>query len=169
MKNKYNPIITGTVFIVIGVFLLLQKLQLIDLRWHEFYPFLFLGLGIVLFLKALRGNSNSAFWATFSLTLGLFFVLRNYDLIGDLWFADVWPVILIGLGLGFIVLFSFRPGDWGLVIPGFFLSVVGVLLFMDQLDLSWWYTKYVARNFWSIVLIVIGLAMIVGSLTRKSK
>ena len=169
MNQDQKSIITGAVFIIIGVFLLMQKLGMIDVEWYEFYPFLLLGVGAILFLKAAIGQTNNAFWATGFTTVGLFFLLRTFDIIEDLWFVDVWPVILIALGLGFIVLYAFRPNEWGLIIPGVFLAFVGILLFLDQMDLNWWYSKYVARNFWPVLLVVIGTAMIVASLTRKPK
>jgi hypothetical protein len=169
MKKNYHSLIVGGLFIVTGMVLLLEKFKVINFSWHEFYPFLLMGIGVVHFLRAVKGQTNYAFWGTGFLTLGFFFFLRNFDIVEDLWFSDVWPVFLIALGLGFIVLFAFRPTDWALIIPGFFLTIVGILLFMDQMDLSWWYGKYITRNFWPLVLVAIGAAMIVSSLTKRPK
>ncbi len=167
--NKSNTLIIGVIFIFIGVFMLLDKFAVLRFSWYEIYPLAMLLFAALLWTKSMSGKHDSVFWASFFSVLGIFFFLRNYDMVDYLWFADVWPVLLVALGAGFISLFAFRSSEWGLLIPGSFLTLVGILFFLDDMNITYEYTHYLASNFWALLLVLLGGGLIVSALRRRQK
>jgi len=168
MNNKFSSIVVGVIFIVFGTILLLDKLGIIYFTWDEGFPFILMALSVLAFVSVAKGKKNNAFWGTTLGILGIFFFLQNYEIIHYLWIGETWPVYLIAIGLGFIVLYFFKPQDWGVLIPGGILTFLGAVFFLETLDLSWYTIKHI-KNFWPLILILIGLGLISSSLAKKAE
>jgi len=166
MKEKSSSILFGVILILFGVALLLEKWDILFFSWTEIYPILFIAVSIVAFLSIKKGKKDGAFWGTFLGLLGIFYFLRNYDIVSQLWFADSWPIIILSLGLSFIVLFAFKPYDWGILIPGGILTFLGFVFFINEFH--FWFAKRLLQNFWPLLLIFIGIILIASSLSKRS-
>jgi hypothetical protein len=171
-KNSSNSssLIIGLIFILVGVGLLADKLDMFNFGWHEMYPIIFLLIAAVSFMHAVTGQKNSAFWGGVFGVLGVFFVLRNFDIIRYYWFDEFWPIFLIALGVGFIVLYIFNPRDWGVLIPGFILTGLGLLFIFEAMDLIDDFFEIVFETiwtYWPLALVLLGVGLILGSLKRK--
>ncbi|MBN2411038.1 hypothetical protein JXQ31_05045 [candidate division KSB1 bacterium] len=167
MNNRFSSIVIGIIFIVFGVSILLDKLGFIYFTWDDAFPFVLIALSVLSFISVARGNKSNAFWGTTLGLLGVFFFLHNYEIIPYLWIGETWPVYLIAIGLGFIVLYFFKPKDWGVLIPGGILTFLGLIFFLQTMDMSW-YTIRFLKNFWPLILILIGLGLIGSSLDRRA-
>ncbi|MBN2000384.1 hypothetical protein JW935_22730 [candidate division KSB1 bacterium] len=167
MKNKSNTLIIGVIFIFVGFSLLLDRLNAVQFSWDKLFPILLLLLAVILWAKSINGNYNSVGWATFFSVLGAFYFLRNYDVIEHLWFSDVWPVVILAMGMSFLVKYAFRPAEWGLLIPAFFLILVGVLFFLDDMNITYEYTHYFLSNIWALLLVILGGGLIISALRRR--
>jgi len=170
MRKNYSSLIIGLVFILIGAGLLLDRLDTFRFGWTQIYPIIFLLISISSFLAAAARQKNSAFWGGIFAVLGLFFVLRNFDVIPYYWFPEYWPIFLIALGFGFIILYIFEPRDWGVLIPGVIFLALGVLFILGTMDLL----ENVFENFadimftyWPLVLVLVGLLLILNSVRHK--
>lgn len=93
-----------------------------------------------------------------AILLGVLFMLDNFHVIYAADYLAYWPALLVVLGL---VKFM-QPGTsgraWGVV-----LVVVGGLLLLRTLDL--YYIRF--RDFWPLLLILAGGAMLWGTLVRR--
>ena len=120
MSSERRSIIPGVVLIVTGALIIANRLDYLDFRFRDIFPYAFIALGIWFFYKLLvRNQRGAAFPATFFVLFGVFFLLRRYSY--QFWrfydFHDLWPVFLLIIGLAFLVQFIFRPKDWALLIP----------------------------------------------------
>ncbi len=169
MAEKDRSILPGIVLILIGVVFLLQQLDVFYFRWRHIYPVILLAFG-ALFAVAIftKGDRGAAFPATVLIVLGVFFVFRNFELFSvDYYFYrfhDFWPIFLIAFGLGFIVLFLFKPEDWGVLVPGGVLLFFGAIFFLDAIDILYWRN---IRDFWPVILIAVGMSMVIKGLRKK--
>jgi hypothetical protein len=168
MKNLTASLIVGIVLILIGVGILLDKWDILDFTWEEFYPLVLLALSLLSLLKVTQGRKDASFWMVFLGTLGLFYFLRNYDIIISLWYIDSWPVLLLALGLSFVVMYFFKPYDWGNLIPGAILTFLGVAFLLKEMDVRWLSFDLVA-DFWPLILVLIGMGIIISSLVGKKE
>ncbi len=159
----------GVILIALGTYFLLRRLDLIDIRWYETYPFILLILGGLFMTNAVvKKERGAVFPGTVLLVLGAFFFLRNFNLLPFGFYLfdleDYWPVFLLAFGLGFVVLFFFKGEDWGLLIPGGLLLFFGAVILLRNLRVFYW--RHFS-DYWPVVLIVIGLAIVVNSLRRR--
>ncbi len=166
MDNKSSSITLGIVLVIIGLGLLLNKMHILEFSWSQIYPLAILTFSAFSFASLVRGEKNAAFLATASAVIGLFFTLRNYDIVDYLWYLEVWPLLLLSLGLGFVVLYVFKPYDWGILIPGSVLTFLGMVFLMENLDIAW-STLRLVKNLWPLVLVVIGAGLIANTLLKK--
>lgn len=170
MNKNYSSLTIGLIFILVGVGLLMDKMNLFDFGWKEIYPVIFILISIVSLINAFSGHKNSAFWGGVFAVLGAFFFLRNFDFIPFYWFSEFWPVILLALGIGFIALFVFQPKDWGVLIPGAILTGLGLIFSFEAMDLIEGFFEIafdIVFTYWPLILILFGVGLILGSLRHK--
>ncbi len=74
------------------------------------------------------------------IVLGVLFLIAN---IADVHLGSFWPVFVFGLGVSFIVMFLRDRKNYGVLMPGTILTVVGLLLLActlygwDQMERLW--------------------------------
>ena len=157
MFQRRGSLIPGLILIGLGVALLSHRLGWPDLRWSHIYPLLLLaiGMGSAFSLRG-RGHRGGVFPTVFFLALGVFFALRNYEVIEYLYPDEFWPIFLIAPGLAMIAIVFFVPGEWRMLIPGGALVLFGALLMADELG-------YLRINrlsdYWPVILIAVGLGI----------
>jgi hypothetical protein len=165
MENK-SSVVLGAVLVLIGIGLLLSKMNVIDFSWYEIYPLGLLGLSALSFASLTRGNKNGVFMGTAFAVIGLFFFCRNFGLLDFLWNFKFWPIVLISLGLGFIALFIVKPYDWGVLIPGSILTFLGAIFLLDSMDFAWRQLR-LARRMWPLILVLVGVGLIISTLSKR--
>ncbi|HEX7345073.1 MAG TPA: DUF5668 domain-containing protein [bacterium] len=148
--------------------LLLGALLLLD-HW---YPHLFgwttilIALGAALLIRAARTDRGAAFPGAFLLLLGLFFLVKETDLIYIPWWHN-WPMILLILGISFVVLFAFDTTKRGALMVGIPLIVMAFIFLSSPYrweDILDW-----IGDWWPLILILIGLNILwKASLSKKS-
>jgi nitrogen fixation-related uncharacterized protein len=165
MKNL-SSVFLGVAFILAGVAILLNQYQVFSFGWTQFYPLALIGLGVYFILDIVQGNKGAIFWATISISLGLFFFLRNFGYIPFFWIEEYWPLFMLVFGLAFISLFVIRPEDWGLLIPGTILTFLGILIATYTMGFSWYPVRLVWR-FWPFLLVLVGIILIINSIKSR--
>ena len=169
MTDKKVSIVPGILLVLVGAVLLLAKLDLVDLYWEDVYPVILLGLGIMFFsFVFIRKDLNASFWGSTFLLLGVFFFLRNYNIIPYFFWDEIWPVIFLAVGIGFFVLYAFKPKDWGVLIPGAVLLFIGLISLANTMEM-YWRTRDLIEDFWPLILIIIGGGLVLSALLKKKQ
>ena len=99
--------------------------------------------------------------ALFVIALGVLFLLKNLGVpIGfNLW--ELWPVVLILVGLSHIS----RTRELGQSLGGWILIIIGVLFLLSNLDII----PYGFFDFWPVVLILVGILILKNAFWGFSK
>jgi len=95
------------------------------------------------------------------IVVGVVFMLDNFDIIyaGD--FLRYWPALLVIWGISKVVQ---SPGSPGKTF-GWILIAVGGLMLLDRLD----FINFRIRDWWPIILIIIGLNFLRGTWSRSQR
>jgi hypothetical protein len=164
MARNRGSLVGGLILILIGLFMLARRLGIDLPRWEHIYPFIFLLLGFASAYRIRgRGYRDGVFATVFFLSIGAFFLLRNFDFITYIY--RPWPVWLMAAGLGFLVQYFFVPQDWGVLIPGLVLMAFGGAFFMRELD--YWYFDDIS-SYWPVILIAFGIGILLNGLRRQT-
>jgi hypothetical protein len=163
MRDRRGSLVGGLILILIGLGMLLNRLNVRMPDWELIYPFIFVLLGLASAYRIRgRGHADGVFGTVFFLSLGAFFILRNFDFIP---YFHSWPIFPIAVGLGMIAQIIFVPSRWGVIIPGAALVVFGVALLFEELD--YWYFYDVVK-FWPVILIAFGVGIVLNGLRRRA-
>lgn len=164
--RRYSSLIVGVLFILVGILLLLNRLHVLFLSWHKLLPLALLVIGLYFFYQVILGKKENAFLGTVFLVLAGFFALKNYHFIHFFHLYEYWPIFFVALGLGFIVLYVFKPADWALLIPGSILTFMGIVILLHTVNVSFVVIRFV-QKFWPLVLVIIGIGLITSALCKR--
>ncbi len=168
MNPHKNSIWPGLILILIGALLLVHKLTPFSFGWYEIYPLILIALGVLIFGSVIgKREKKAVFFGTFLFLLGAFFLLRNYDIIPYYYLREVWPIILIILGLSFLSIFIVKPSDWGLLVPALIFLFLGVIFLLQRFHIIYWDVWDNIVYYWPVILIIIGGAIIIGALKKQ--
>jgi len=169
MARSYS-IIPGIILIAIGTLLLLNRLDIYYFRWATLYPIILMFLGAIFMSRAFGGRDKGAiFPGTILFLVGLFFFLRNNYWLPFYYFRDSWPVFVLIIGIAFVALYAVKPYDWGVLIPGGLFLLLGSAFLLDRLHYLPWGVREILGQLWPVALIILGIAILVGSLKRSEQ
>lgn len=160
MKHKYRKFpVGGLILIVIGLVFLLESLDICSFQWSH----ILIILGVLFYVNAFTSMDKGAvFPGTILLLIGLLFLLKSGHILYDPWYV-LWPLFPAIVGFAFIVLFIFRPGDWGLLIPGGILMLFGIIFLADNYGCIGFDPGYIISRYWPLILIVIGVKLLLDA------
>jgi len=164
---KKSSILPGLLLIFIGILLLTNKLLPDILDWRRLYPIIIMAIGVWILSSTCcqhKKDKGGVFPGSVLFLIGLFFFLRNYDIIP--YSYDVWPIYIIILGLGFLALFIVKPRDWGTLIPAAIFLFFGIVSLFNIYYIIDWDAWDMVGDYWPIILILIGVSIIISSLKK---
>lgn len=163
MKNRRGSLVGGVVLILIGLAILAHQLRVSLVPWYYIYPFVFVLLGLASAYRIRgRGHRDGVFGTIFFLSLGAFFILREFDLIP---YMHAWPFVAMAIGLGFVAQYFFVPNQWGVLIPGALFLFFGGASLLNELD--YWYFFDIVR-YWPLILIALGVIVLLNGLRQRA-
>lgn len=169
MSAHKKSMLPGLLLIIFGVILLINRLAPYHFSWRELYPLILIGLGVLFFASVFnKKNKGAVFPGTILLLLGLFFFIRNYFNIG-VYGHEIGPVFLIVFGLAFFAVFITKPSDWGVLIPAGIFLFLGAMFWLRIHTDFYWDVWDVVADYWPVILIIIGGAIILSSLKKKQE
>ena len=134
--NKPKTPILGIVLIALGATLLLDRLDIIYFGWGKIF-WMFLGIwGAVL---AVQGFSlkrrGRIFWGSLLFFVSLFFSLDQW---GMFWWSDALWVggMSLALGMEFLMLVVFEPGNIGVLVPALLFGGFGATMVLSTTTIS---------------------------------
>ena len=99
MSHSKISILPGLFLIGLGAILLIHRLNIFHFDWYQTYPLIFTLIGLTLLISGiLNANGSALFWGTNFTLAGIFFLLRNYDVINYYYMHDVWPIFFMIFG-----------------------------------------------------------------------
>ena len=156
--HQHTPI-WGIILVALGLILLLGTLDLFFFHWS----LILLITGILLFVLAFSSeDKGGVFPGSILLMLGLFYYLRFHGVMDDPWYL-LWPIFPTIIGAAFLILFIFRPGDWGLLIPAGILLFLGLLFFANVYDIICWNPLRLIQRYWPLILILVGAKLLLSA------
>ncbi|MBN2356914.1 hypothetical protein JXO59_12435 [candidate division KSB1 bacterium] len=168
MKKHTSNVVIGAILIVIGLGLILKRMDILSFGWDELYPLVLILLGGMSALSVIKGDKSASFWSAFLLLCGFATFFRNYGIIDAFWTLELWTIVVLAFGISFFVLYFFKPQDWGILVPGAIVTFFGLIFLFDDLNVSWM-TLENMRDYWPVILIIIGIGVVISALTRKSQ
>lgn len=174
--NRRGTVITATVLIAIGAYLLLANLNLIpSFSMTQMWPAIVVCVGILFWLGFIFGHEHDpglAFVGTIVTLTGLFFFLFTFNVdlfgLGRVDWSDMrllWPVFPLIVGIAFVVLWAAgRFRDWGVLIPAGVLLLVGIGGLAFTLGNVPVFQNLV--QWWPLLLIFLGVVILFGSILR---
>jgi hypothetical protein len=164
-----NTKIAGILLIVIGLLIVIHNLGMHIFSWEFFRSIGFLLIGILLLLKGFestpRGNLYIGTW---------FAIIGAYFLLGELHFYHLsaalsLTVFTLTFGLSFYILFLFKNRDWGYLLYGNLILLIGIFFLLEYLLLlPPFFFEDTVDQYWPLILIVLGLIIFFrGFLTRN--
>ncbi|MCL4706149.1 hypothetical protein KJ068_13355 [bacterium] len=167
MAWQRRSLVPGIILILIGLFLLSDRLPIPWPSFEHSYPifYLLLALGNAMKMRGF-GQTEGVFGTFFWLTLGVFFILRNFDFIP--YRSWPWEIVIVAIGVGYLGKFFFKPSDWGLLIPSAAFLVLGGGALLDYYGVLY-FPFYDLERYWPILLIAIGAGVLFKSTRRISR
>lgn len=177
--RQRGSIMPGLILVVIGMFLLLDRMDVYYFEWSLFIPAGVFLLGLSIWTNCLKSRKGcNVFWGTVLVILGGFFFLWNYGTL-DVTMIDYWPIFPTAIGAGFLSIFLLNWRHWWALFPGVPLLVIGgsylayytgyIDLFRLE-DILYTFEDIVINigDYYPVIFIVIGLLLIVMA-TRRSR
>lgn len=155
-----RALILGSLFVILGASLLLDRLDVVLVRWDRFFWIAVFATGGFLvadgYAHVRRGR---IYWGSVLLFFGAYQTLLRFDVLERYAFHTV-PALFIVFGLAFLLLYFRFPSEWSLLVPFFILTGSGVTFVLWWWEVVEWYEiRMFIRTWWPAVLILIGLSM----------
>lgn len=166
MAKKRTGSLSGVLLIALGVFLLGRRLHWFHLGWIHIYPLILLFIGVAKIRSySIDKAAGKLVSGAFFLLTGLFFAVRNFEVLPFWSIEQVWPILPLMLGLSFLLAYPFSPSQKEyLPIGGIFLvgGAAGFAYTTGLLNFPY------VRNLWPALLILLGLVLIATSFRSDS-
>jgi hypothetical protein len=161
MASQRRFPVFGILLLVVGVALLLEKLDVIEFGWSKILWAAVAVLGAAIVIRSFVQNGRAGiFWGTLLFLYGLFFLLRSLDLI-ESQVAVFMPATFTILGFGFLMLFVSDPKDWHLLIPSvILLGFGGAFMLAEAGYIHRWEMWETFRTWWPLVLVLVGFSLV---------
>ncbi len=160
MVEKYGRASTGVILIIVGALALLANMGLGEI-FGEAIPAL---VGVFFLSLYIVGKAGWALYPGAFLTpIGIvtFLAARGLDM--DSW----WPLFMAASGVGFLIIRMAKPWNRWVIYPAAALIVLAGCFFVFSSRVFQWLYFDFAGKLWPILLIVLGLALILGSFRRR--
>jgi hypothetical protein len=149
MEPKQRSLVPGIVLIVLGVVFLLPAVT--DLRWSDIWPLLVFAPGLLFFGMYFMDRSN--YGLLMPATVMVFSGALFFYCVAEGWhhMRHLWPLLMMSPGIGFILMYLLGKKEKGLLVPGIFLTGIGVFFLLAASEYDY---------LWPVILIVIGVYLL---------
>jgi len=151
----------GIILIIVGVVMLLDKFQVINISFSSiFWPLMML-VGIIAVGRGYNQNRRGKiFWGTVLFMYALFFFLRSSDYF-EVYSHTFFPATFLIFGIAFFMMYLSNMKDWPLLIPAVVLAAAGSLFILNEYGYIYdWEVWDVIRLYWPVILILFGVAIL---------
>ena len=160
LNREPRVLIVGSLFIIVGAALLLDRLDLLSFRWDKlFWVAAFVTGGYLATEGFVRRKKGRVFWGSLLFFFSCYQVLIRFGIIDRYDFFTL-SALFLSFGFSFLTLFAFEPREFALLIPASLLCGAGVISILWWWELIEWYEiRYVMRTYWPVLFILVGLSI----------
>ena len=167
MSEQKRSLVPGIILIGLGLWMVLDRLH-IDAPTEILFPAILVLFALFLLFETVRlKRPSTLFWGIALGLIGGFYLARNAGWVLYLYPDEYWPLFPLAIGLGFVGRFIMKPSDWGVLIPGALLLMVGGAAVMEMLDIWWEGWHHIWRLFWPLLFIALGAGILIRSFRAK--
>jgi hypothetical protein len=151
----------GIVLIVLGLFMLLDRFDLIQFHFSSVIWPLMMLLGIMAVARGFNQNRRGKiFWGTTLFLYSLFFLLKSIDYF-EIYGQTIFPATFLIFGIAFFMLYINNLKDWPFLIPTVLLTGIGGAFLLSEYGYLYrWDVIDVVRTYWPVILILTGLGLL---------
>lgn len=162
LKREPRVLAAGSLLILVGFSLLLDRLDVVSLRWDKIFWVAGVVLGGFFAVDGLlRKKRGRTFWGSTLFFISLYFALLKSGIIERYDYPMV-PVLFLAFGLGFLVLFFADTRETTLLIPAILFCGTGIVAILWWWEMvEWRDVRRVIETYWPLILILWGLALVV--------
>ena len=167
--SRIPTFITGVSLVLVGGLLLAYNVvgSVFGLRFPQLWPLAVGAVGLMFILSPVIWIRQRGLGALFIpgmpiLAVAAVGMFSNFVSTGRAW-STFWPVIIIGLALGFVLAAIFMRVIW-LLIPAFLIGFIGAALQFSTIT-GWW---VLWAGLWVVAPLGVGLALLLISVVRRS-
>lgn len=160
----------GLVLIVLGLFMLLDRFDLMRFHFSSiFWPLMML-LGIVAAARGFNHNKRGkVFWGSVLFLYSLYFLLKSIDYF-DISGQTVFPATFLIFGIAFLMLYINNMKDWPFLIPSLMLIGIGSAFLLSEYGFLYrWDVIDAVRTYWPVILILTGIALLMRRFSSENK
>jgi hypothetical protein len=159
----------GLALVLIGALLLVDRLHILSIGPGMIYLPIFMLLGLVLAVRGFSaGRQGKVFWGTVIFLFAIYFLMKRTNF-WDFHFYMMPAATFLILGIGFVMMFVNNPREWAVLIPAILIGGLGVtLVLIEHGYLYQWDVWDVARLWWPVAIILIGLSLLLRKRAHKA-
>jgi len=160
-SRKGSAPLFAVALIVVGLVLLLDRLDVIRFGYHMVFWFLVMLYGLVRAVQGFSaGKKGRIFAGTVLFLYGLFFLLRSSDYV-DVRMRMFLPATFLIFGIALLMMYLDNYREWELLIPAGLMCGLGAALILGELGYLDQYEVWDAvRLYWPLGLVLIGIALL---------
>jgi len=149
---KTSDMIIGVSLVILGILFLSENFGFMTFDFKDIWPLfiIFAGIGFGIGYLQDRKNYGMLMPASILILYGLLFFYCTIE--GWYIMSALWPVFILGPGIGFFMMYLLGEREKGLLIPASILTGIGVLFLISHS--GFW-------RYWPLALIIVGIVMIV--------
>ncbi len=168
MERRINNVsLIGIFFLVLGIALLLHKLEIIPSLWiYVFWGSIGLyGLGITVTTFPQQRRSP-VFWGSLMFFFSIGVILHRANVLqSESW--DFLATLSLAISFACLMTYLLDIRRMGILIPAILCGAYGLLHYLWEYELLDWYDiQYIVRTYWPVLLIVWGISFLVRRRTN---
>jgi len=159
----------GVVLIIIGIVMLLDKLDVINVDFGTIlWPLLML-VGVIVVARGFSDNRRGKiYWGTVLFLYALFFLLKSIDYF-EIYSQTFFPASFLIFGIAFLMMYLNNFKDWPLLIPALVLIALGCVFILTEYGIIYrWDVWNFISVYWPVILILFGIAILLKRTNIKS-
>lgn len=131
---KKGNYIIGIVFILVGIIILLSNLNILNIDYVEYWPYLLIIPGLLFEIGYFINRKEPGLLIPGGIltTYGIIFMINIYY--GWHWMAKLWPLFPLGVAIGLFQFYIFGERDNALLIPVGIIGGFSIMALSFTLD-----------------------------------
>ena len=155
---KTSDMVIGVGLVILGILFLFENFGYIAFDFQDVWPVFVILAGAGFWIGYFQDKKNSGLLmpGTILIIYGLMFFYSSVE--GWQSMSYLWPVFIIGPGIGFFMMYLLGQKEKGMLVPASILTGLGILFMLSKTGIM---------RYWPILLIIFGIVMIVRNQMKK--